>query len=263
MKTITNLYGARLTVSLLGLTLLAAGTAACSSSDDGGLPGAEKPKTGLVLHLKFDEADTNGNATDSSGQGNHGSYGATKPTVSAMTPTVQFPNTGSLGFNGTATVVVPASAQLSWSATESYTMSLWANPTLLSSMWAAPLSNNAGSGDYCGIYTDMGNFWSYENNNTGGPLALPGAAAVVGWQHVAIVQDGMEMVQRIYVNGTAAAATRPSMGCQGNGPFQVGFADGDGFVGQIDDVRIYGNALTAAQVGQLAAGAAEVTGLPE
>jgi len=44
--------------------------------------------------------------------------------------------------------------------------------------------------------------------------------------------------------------------------FSIGFTDGDGFMGMVDDVRIYGDPLTEPQVKELAAGKQAITPTP-
>jgi hypothetical protein len=79
-----------------------------------------------------------------------------------------------------------------------------------------------------------------------GPVQLTAGA----WQHVAIVCDGKEVV--VYLGGKEAArgtgiaplTPNPQLGFQlGNG-----YAEGRFFAGALDDFRIYGRALSAAEI---------------
>ena len=62
------------------------------------------------------------------------------------------------------------------------------------------------------------------------------------------------------MDGVAGPANaRGSTPCNSDLGFSIGFKDGDSFIGMVDDVRIYGSALTEAQVKELFAGKETIT----
>ncbi len=224
----------------------------------------------MQLWLKFDEASTNGAVTDSSGKGVIVTYGIVKPLVVSMVPAAlnSFSN-AALKFDGTATVEIPRSDALNWpNSDDTYTISLWANPTALPPYpeWSAIISNIAGGNGsgYCGIFLPPDGLWNFASNGqdvASGGISVNGSAAQANvWQHVAVVQNGVANTNTIYVNGVPGPAnTRAASPCNSPAGFSIGSKDGDNFVGMVDDVRIYGSALTEAQVKELFAGKETIT----
>ena len=85
---------------------------------------------------------------------------------------------------------------------------------------------------------------------TTGDVSGPSALPVNTWTHVAATYDGSNM--RLYVNGNQAAWT-PSSGPldTSNGPLRIGGNSvwpTEDFAGLVDEVRVYGRALSAAEV---------------
>ena len=224
----------------------------------------------LQLWLKFDEASTNGAVTDSSGKGVIATYGVVKPLVVSTVPAaIKSFSSAALKFDGIATVEIPRSDGLNWpNGDDSYTISLWANPTVrpMAFEWSAIISNNAGGNNSgnCGIFLPPDGLWNFASNGqdvASGGISVNGAAAKIGvWQHVAIVQDGVASTNTIYVDGVPGPVNvRGSSPCNSDAGFSIGFKDGDSFIGMVDDVRIYGSALTEAQVKELFAGKETIT----
>ncbi len=223
-------------------------------------------KSDLQLHLKFDEPSISAGPLDSSSHAIVVTFGAAKPAVNAHPAPGLLPsNPAALTFDGIATVEIPPSENLSWGADESYTIALWANVATLPTApnWSAVISNNPGNGSsYCGIYISDKGTWSFESNGIGEPNpVVRGGAPIVGkWQHVAIVQNATTLSQMIYVDGVSGGlVTREPHSCISRSGFSIGFKDGDGFIGAVDDVRIYGSALTEAQVKELYSGVETIT----
>ncbi len=194
-----------------GRTSSGGNTSSGGAANTGGA-GVVFPDSALQLWLKFDEASTNGAIADSSGKGVMATYGAAKPVVVSTVPAALKFSNAALKFNGTATVEIRPSSALRWPEnTSSYTISLWANPTvrLMAGEWSAIISNNPGgtSPGYCGISIPADGHWSFESNGqdvASGGISVRGAAAKIGqWQHVAIVQDGVANTNTIYVDGVA------------------------------------------------------------
>ena len=80
--------------------------------------------------------------------------------------------------------------------------------------------------------------------------------STTAWTHVAVVHTGTE--SRIYLNGTLSgtAANRRALGTFTSGMLLIAGSDNnlDLFAGDLDEVRIYNRALTAAEVGTLSTG---------
>lgn len=213
---------------------------------------------GLVGHWKLDEADTSGMPMDSSGSNHPGTYSATKPTVSTMVPPqLAGKSTACLSFNGTSNEVVlqPSATYGTWNATGSYSISAWILVAAFTTdaTWMGVIANEgAVASNYCGIYIDDTNSFSYEANEMPSPGKT--AATLNAWQHVAVVQDATS--NKLYVNGTASAGTRAPQDCSSTAPFHIGSPDGKAgyFNGRVDDVRFYNRALTQAEVTALSTG---------
>ncbi len=260
------------------LSISSVGCSASKSSagvdGGGGAPGGGE-QSGLLLWLKLDEASTNGAPADASGMMNMATYGVAKPLVASSVPAaIKGFSNAALKFDGLATVEIPATPAMTWpDNASSFTIAAWANPESLpvnAEKWGSLIANNpggTGNQGYCGIAIAPDATWSFESNGqdtaTGG-VAVRGAAVVLGaWQHIAIVQNGAANTQTIYVNGVAGPAQmRGSSPCNSTASFSIGFKDGDGFIGMVDDVRIYGDPLTESQVKELAAGKQTITPTP-
>lgn len=107
--------------------------------------------------------------------------------------------------------------------------------------------------------TSMG-IWS----PSGGYLEFPIASLVLGqWHHVAVVADGTQF--QLYLDGVLQASGGNSTTDYGSSsyPFRIGGGgildtSGNYFNGSIDEVAVFGYALTAEQIANLVAGAAPV-----
>lgn len=93
----------------------------------------------------------------------------------------------------------------------------------------------------------------------GGGSATAPIPAVNQWHHVVCVGDGTSI--KIYIDGRLASTGGMATANYGTStsPFRIGGggildASGNFFTGQIDDVRIYERALSAAEIGELAVG---------
>lgn len=77
-----------------------------------------------------------------------------------------------------------------------------------------------------------------------GPTALP----LDGWSHLAMTSDGT--TQRLYVNGSQVASAAAVVAQNTDGSLRIGGNEvwGEHFDGLIDDVRVYDEALTAAEI---------------
>jgi hypothetical protein len=131
------------------------------------------------------------------------------------------------------------------------TIEAWVRPTTLNG-WRSVVLKESASGLAYALY-------AYDNAprpaayvNVGGiDREVQGTAAPVlnGWTHLAVTYDGA--TERLYMNGTQVG-TRAVAGniAVSNLPLRIGGNApwGEFFAGQIDDVRIYNRALTAAEI---------------
>jgi len=203
------------------------------SNDDGA--------AGLIAAYGFNEASGT-TVTDSSGNNLTGTIsGATRTTVSRSGQALSFD-----GVNDWVTVNDAAVLDVT-----RVTIEAWVRPTTLSG-WRSVVMKESPTGLAYALY-------AYDNApRPAGYVSIGGidrevlgtaAPALNAWTHLAITYDGANM--RIYVNGVQAASraqtgniavTASPLRIGGNGPW------GEYFAGQIDDVRIYNRALTAAEI---------------
>ncbi len=220
----------------------AAGNATTSAEVSVTVSNSGTPNTGLVLALGFEE--TSGTAaTDASAAKNSG-------TVNGATRTTSGRFGSALSFDGVNDRVdVPDSASLD--LTGAMTLEAWVRPSSNSGWRTAILKERGTAGHVYALYSSEGNAPIAENfigstyNGTAGTGALP----LNTWSHLATTYDGA--APRLYVNGTqvgtkavtgAMAATASPLRIGGNALW------GEYFAGQIDEVRIYNRALSAAEV---------------
>ena len=89
-----------------------------------------------------------------------------------------------------------------------------------------------------------------------GKSATHGHELAPGWRHIAAVRDGRRLA--LYVDGQQVARSREfdpdQFDLDTEAPLQIGFGQHDYFHGIIRDVRIYRQALSAAEVATLARG---------
>jgi glucose/arabinose dehydrogenase len=200
--------------------------------------------TGLVAAYGFNELSGT-SVTDSSGSGNAG-------TVLGATRTVAGRYGGALSFDGVndwVTVADSASLDL----TGAMTLEAWVRPTTSAPDWRTVLLKEQPGGLAYSLYAGSGSSgpsgYVFVGGNDRGTPAV-GMLATDTWTHLAVTYGGGQL--RLYVNGTQVA-TRAQTGniLASNGALRIG---GNGvwpewFQGQIDEVRVYNRALTAAQIG--------------
>jgi chitodextrinase len=196
---------------------------------------------GLVAAYSFNEGQ-GANVTDSSGSGNNGT-----------TANTTWSTTGKYGkalsFNGTSSMVtIPDASSLDLSG--AYTIEAWVNASVLSGWRTILMKEFNGNFSYALYANTSSNRARAYVGETGLGVNSAAKLAANAWVHVAATYDGTN--NRIYVNGTqsATATVRTTMP-NSTGPLRIGGNSiwGEFFQGQIDEVRIYNRALSAAEIG--------------
>ncbi|MFF3935224.1 family 43 glycosylhydrolase [Streptomyces phaeofaciens] len=211
----------------------------------------------LLLHYGFDE--TSGSvARDSSGHGHHGTYvrtpafgtgvdgGSFSMSGASDSPYVKIPN-GVLKDAGSVTV----STYAKWKGGSSWQWLFGLGPDSDKYLFASP--SNGSSKLYSAITKAS---WSAESKLTAGSPLTAGE-----WRHVTVTLDGSTDTMVLYVDGIEAARTtgvtiEPSelydSAKDHSGYIGRSLYSADPyFGGEVDDFRIYGRALSAAEVLEL------------
>jgi hypothetical protein len=158
---------------------------------------------------------------------------------------------GALSFDGESTeVTVPNSSSLN--PINGITVAAWVNAGGFWSSGSRILEKGASDNQYALLINNSG---SLEFLVAGVSNLITSPPSVSAWHHVAGTYDGSSVIS-LYIDGQLAAqqsvggalpVTTDSLAI-GNKP---NGNPGDDFFGSIDDVRIYGSALTATQIAQL------------
>jgi len=160
-----------------------------------------------------------------------------------------------LAVDGTGDAVdVPYSAELN---TETFTVSVWANPDPAGSNYRSPLTSRD-DGPQRGyiLYLTPTNTWEFWTgtgtgwNGTAGP-----AAQLSEWTHV--VGTCVNGDKALYVNGRLVGESTAAFVLNTESPLRIGGGATEGpgnyfFQGMLDDVRIYNRAMSAEEVAGLA-----------
>ncbi|WP_405522138.1 family 43 glycosylhydrolase [Streptomyces canus] len=218
----------------------------------------------LLVHYSFDE--TAGNiAVDSSGHGYHGTYVGTPGFGTGV-------QGGSFKMSGDATgspyVKIPSgvlrnadsvtvSTYAKWKGGNSFQWLFGLGPDSDRYLFATP--SNGGNSLYSAITKAS---WSAESKLTAGSQLTPGE-----WRHVTVTLDGATGTMVLYVDGVEAARTtttiKPSELYDANKDYSgyIGkslYGADPYFGGEVDDFRIYGRALSAAEVMELSGNTAGI-----
>jgi subtilisin family serine protease len=255
----------------------------CSSAVSGGTlsetpPGAAPPPAAVsaandtVVTLAIDDAVVNlpfnnaagTTATDISGNSNHGTLQNGPVWTTGR-------SNGGLSFDGSNDAVVINSSPSLNSVATSVTVAAWVFRSASQTGWRSIVSRQAGSGSAEHYYLGFNeNAFRWVVNTTAGysNLTIGGPAALGQWLHVVGTYDGTTV--RLYVNGVehfstphsgtfAAGTTRVVVGSSHN---DAAGTPSEGFNGVIDEMRLYGRALTAQEVNALFVATGTSTNLP-
>ena len=215
-------------------------------------------ETGLVLYLKLDE--TSGTtAADSSPGANNGTLLNFPTPVANWVPGVI---NGALLFNqggaNSEAIAVPDQPNLDFGA-NAFSLSLWANGPAAQGQSSGLLCKGLGGGDeaYCiDIFPSTYRF--FVRNST---AAAPGPSQIYGpmpngrWQHLAVIYDPTQGLSQMYVDGAlvGTGATVDSIWANPSDTLDIGARQFQGgytlpWNGLLDDVRVYGRAITPLEV---------------
>jgi hypothetical protein len=228
--------------------------ATLASTNYNGLRIEDPTETGLAGYWKLDEGQGS-SVRDVSGGGNPGTLSAGGATWTGASTTIGFDNAGAVSFDGAAGVVSAGATGLP-AANATQTISLWARFSSAAATQAMVALTGAGRAVAVGLGGGNLRVWK-----SGGVDLIATAAPATGvWHHVAYSFDGS--TDRLYVDGVASTASGVAhdVGAPTSVFIGAGSASADYFAGEIDDVRVYSSALSARQIGQLAAGRYAGTG---
>lgn len=216
--------------------------------------------------------DSGTTARDSSGNGNDGTYTSGATTMAAA-PTVPPGNTMSVALAQASRQYISVPDSPSLSITGSLTVAAWIRPTLNSTFqqgivekWDEP----SASAGYLFRLDGNENLSFSIGHATGnaGVSTAPRAIPLNVWTHVAgvysITAPAPTGTITNYVNGAADPSVGSGIAPPTNGSYalQIGSDHGaNAFNGNLDEVRIYNRALTAAEVDVLRIGQPAPTGL--
>lgn len=201
----------------------------------------QTPKQGPVAEYSFDEG-TGGTVEDVSGGGHtatiegaewaRGKYG------------------DSLKFDGEEMVTIPASEELD--LTEEFTLEAWVRPEAGCEFGQIFVKEDAEEAHAAYVVSKHG-------SKLGAYLGVPGveeespsgSLEIGAWQHIAVTFDGSKAT--LYVDGAEVGTAPVAEILSTSGDLRLGGSHigshGGGFVGRIDEVRIYNRALVGAEVG--------------
>ena len=210
----------------------------------------------LVFHWPLDDADGVAEVTDAIG-GHVGTVG----------DGVSFGVDGANAATGTAAEFTGTGGiQAEWAEAinpESFTLTLWAKSNGGAGAWHSPVTSrhdlNPDSQGYL-IYDNEPSgewtFWSGNGEEEGNWQVMDGPEVKLDeWEHLAITYDNATEMKRLYVDGELAVEAEDIVAPNDTTPFNVGAgADFGGtffFIGLIDDVAVFNEALDEATIQQV------------
>ena len=135
-----------------------------------------------------------------------------------------------------------------------FSVECWVFPTGGAGNYRSPFSNRstaAGPQGYL-LYADASDKWSFWMGTGGGWISAEGPAVVLNqWTHLVGTYDGTNQV--FYVNGQPVVSQGAVLSPNAVAPLNIGAGQNEGpptffWPGSVDEVAVYGAALTAGQV---------------
>jgi len=243
-----NASSSALWMGCLGVLALVGGACGNSTLD------LFDPDRGLLGHWAFDEGEPGAVAVDSSGFGLDATPSANPPVPTRDVPPVHFSDPYSLSFGGTDQWVNIGNPQL-LNAGGRISIAAWVRPTnvngyhnVLAHGWRNGPNHEVALRIVAGNYEFI--YWNLVDHKASAPIP---ASDIGSWVHLCGVFDGS--VYYLYRNGTLAGSTSDSATAPPDidTPWAIGARapQPDGLErlmeGEIDDLRIYGRALSAAE----------------
>lgn len=246
-------------------------TAPADAGTDTGEPEVDLER-GLLAHLPLDEVDAGALSLDVSGNGHHGTPSASPPTPSYSVPPTGFANLRSLEFSGSEQFLDlgnPPGLDIEGPVT----LSAWIRPRALDGFrnivahgWHRQPDQELVLRVFDNIDlivqpAPLYGFGSWDGDDHAAVAPVP-EGDVDAWHHLCGVYDGASY--RLYRDGEVIAEQADpvapmrvdaawAIGARGMpDPTQPEASDPRYFDGMIDDVRIYGRALSQAEVRALA-----------
>ncbi len=221
---------------------------------------------GLIAYWPLDEVATP--SLDYSGYDNHLDWVNAPTSTNNTTSTIKFRNPSSLQFDGGNDVLAVTdyniNKRLDIEAGEEFTMSVWVRSSDTTQDQKVIDNRDGNVGGYQLRFTTGGGFFLRIDEGPGSTDTVATPTVMDGtWKHIAAGRSSAEHF--LYVNGgtpdTSADATLADL--SNSIDFQLGgeSAGAGAWNGEIDDVRIYNRALSAAEIQRLANGDQPSTGL--
>jgi hypothetical protein len=215
------------------------------------------PSSGLAGYWTFNEGSGN-TVEDFSGNNNNG--------VLYNSPSWVDGKIGkALSFNGSNTYVDFGNSN-SLKITGSQTISMWLKPTDLAAR-RNPVDKAYGGEGTMTLETSgtISYYYGTSGTNGGSYQSISSAALKAGvWTHIAIVRDLDNMKLRWYINGVKtneATANYAAAVASGNN-LRIGLGYAGAFLGLIDEVAIYNQALSDTEVADLFSGTSSGISIP-
>ena len=209
-----------------------------------------EPEASLNARWRFDEKK-GPRANDDSGNENHGVVNAAAR--------VEGSRGGALRFDGTSSfIAVNGSAELTPAA---FTLVARVNPASFQASDMGPIVLSKYGGNYKGyvLYLERGGRPGLRLSTASGKklatLQAPDAITLNGWHQLAATYDGA--TASLYVDGVLKKSAAAELMHDEAVPLTIGkgsWFNGGYFTGLIDEVAVYGRALTAGEIAGLYAG---------
>lgn len=249
MKKIAALVLAIAVLAFLGYTVIHKGiTGLNNGSQQAAVSGALGDS--LIGYYAFDEG-SGSTVSDSSGNGN-------SATVNGASWSTDGKVAGAMSFSGSNSAKVPNKASFSGMAKVS--LSAWVKLSGSGTQYIVGKEHSGKPYTSYYLYSDTGNHLNFTVNTAGGTAnAYSSVALTPGtWYHVAGVYDGANAI--VYVNGAQSGTALASGNViTSDGPFSMNISF---FSGLLDEVRVYGRALSSSEVSDVMAYSGAVTPPP-